>query len=47
MRFSSPENREINRVALENKSGLPKQAVVANALDDGADFQRDFSNRLG
>ncbi|MDR2447719.1 MAG: glycosyl transferase [Treponema sp.] len=45
------ENCEINRLALENKSGLPKQVTVVsaiewclwNAVDDGTNFQRNFS----
>jgi cellobiose phosphorylase len=45
------ENCEINWLALENKSGLPKQVTVVsalewclwNAVDDGTNFQRNFS----
>ncbi|MDR0374516.1 MAG: glycosyl transferase [Treponema sp.] len=45
------ENCEINRLTLENKSGLSKQVTVVsaiewclwNAVDDGTNFQRNFS----
>jgi cellobiose phosphorylase len=44
-------NCEINRLVLENKSGVPKRVSVVsalewclwNALDDAANFQRNFS----
>ena len=45
------ENCEINRLTLENKSGLPKEVSVVsavewclwNAVDDANNFQRNFS----
>jgi cellobiose phosphorylase len=45
------KNCEINRLTLENKSGLPKQVTVVsaiewclwNAVDDTTNFQRNFS----
>ncbi|MDR2792069.1 MAG: glycosyl transferase [Treponema sp.] len=45
------EDCEINRLTLENTSGLPKQITVVsavewclwNAVDDGTNFQRNFS----